>query len=38
MQKLLTIFQLKSITAIDYVSTVRLNESSANDYVKLTLL
>ena len=40
MQKRLTIFQQKfyHITTIDLVSTDRLNKSSTNDFVKLTML
>ena len=30
-------FSAKNITAVDFVSTVRLNESSAYDFVKLLM-
>ena len=31
-------FQQKKITAIDFVSTVRLNKSSTDDLIKLVML
>ena len=38
MQKLLTIFLQKNIITIDSMSTVRLKESSANDFFKLMMI
>ena len=38
MQKAPHNFSAKNITAIDIVSTVRLNESRINDFVKLMML
>ena len=37
MQKFLTIFS-KNIAAVDFVSTVSLNKSSSNDFIKLAML
>ena len=38
MQKFLTIFSAKNTLAIGFVGIVKLNKSSTNDFVKLTML
>ena len=38
MIKLLRVFSAKNITAVKFVGTVKLNESSTNDFIELTML